>query len=113
MKFTWKGVMPALTTQFDAQEQLDLNAFVHHLNAQIDAGIHGIVLGGTLGEASTLETAEKEALVKTACKFRSSTTSQSKVPPMPSPAFDKPKKMVQMDLWHSHPCGTRPQTQKL
>jgi len=69
MKFTWKGVMPALTTQFDAQEQLDLNAFVHHLNAQIDAGIHGIVLGGTLGEASTLETAEKEALVKTACKI--------------------------------------------
>ena len=60
--------MPALTTQFDAQEQLDLNAFVHHLNAQIDAGIHGIVLGGTLGEASTLETAEKEALVKTACE---------------------------------------------
>jgi dihydrodipicolinate synthase/N-acetylneuraminate lyase len=69
MKFTWKGVMPALTTQFDAQEQLDLNAFVHHLNAQIDAGIHGIVLGGTLGEASTLETAEKEALVKTACEI--------------------------------------------
>ena len=68
MKFTWKGVMPALTTQFDSQEQLDLNAFVHHLNAQIDAGIHGIVLGGTLGEASTLETAEKEALVKTACE---------------------------------------------
>ena len=68
MKFTWKGVMPALTTQFDTQEQLDLNAFVHHLNAQIDAGIHGIVLGGTLGEASTLETAEKEALVKTACE---------------------------------------------
>ena len=61
--------MPALTTQFDTQEQLDLNAFVHHLNAQIDAGIHGIVLGGTLGEASTLETAEKEALVKTACEI--------------------------------------------
>lgn len=61
--------MPALTTQFDAREQLDLNAFVHHLNAQIDAGIHGIVLGGTLGEASTLETAEKEALVKTACEI--------------------------------------------
>ena len=61
--------MPALTTQFDAREQLDLNAFVHHLNAQIDAGIHGIVLGGTLGEASTLETAEQEALVKTACEI--------------------------------------------
>lgn len=66
MTFTWKGVMPALTTQFDAQEKLDLNAFTHHLNTQIDAGVHGIVLGGTLGEASTLETSEKEALVKTA-----------------------------------------------
>jgi len=66
MNFNWQGVMPALTTQFDAQEQLNLEAFELNLVAQIEAGVHGIVLGGTLGEASTLTAAEKVLLLKKA-----------------------------------------------
>ena len=66
MNFDWQGVMPALTTQFDAQEQLNLDAFELNLVAQIEAGVHGIVLGGTLGEASTLTAAEKLLLLKKA-----------------------------------------------
>ena len=66
MNFTWQGVMPALTTQFDAQEQLNLEAFELNLVAQIEAGVHGIVLGGTLGEASTLTASEKVLLLKKA-----------------------------------------------
>ena len=66
MNFKWQGVMPALTTQFDAQEQLNLDAFELNLVAQIEAGVHGIVLGGTLGEASTLTADEKVALLKKA-----------------------------------------------
>ena len=66
MNFNWQGVMPALTTQFDAQEQLNLEAFEMNLVAQIEAGVHGIVLGGTLGEASTLTADEKVALLKKA-----------------------------------------------
>ena len=66
MNFNWQGVMPALTTQFDAQEQLNLEAFELNLFAQIEAGVHGIVLGGTLGEASTLTADEKVALLKKA-----------------------------------------------
>tara|TARA_B100000768_G_scaffold102850_1_gene95665 strand:+ start:176 stop:1096 length:921 start_codon:yes stop_codon:yes gene_type:complete len=66
MNFNWQGVMPALTTQFDAQEQLNLEAFELNLVAQIEAGVHGIVLGGTLGEASTLTADEKVALLKKA-----------------------------------------------
>ena len=58
--------MPALTTQFDAQEQLNLEAFELNLVAQIEAGVHGIVLGGTLGEASTLTASEKVLLLKKA-----------------------------------------------
>ena len=58
--------MPALTTQFDVQEQLNLDAFELNLVAQIEAGVHGIVLGGTLGEASTLTAAEKVLLLKKA-----------------------------------------------
>ena len=66
MNFNWQGVMPALTTQFDAQEQLNLEAFELNLVVQIEAGVHGIVLGGTLGEASTLTADEKVALLKKA-----------------------------------------------
>ena len=64
MLFEWKGVFPALTTQFTANDELDMAMFDRSLQSQINAGVHGIVLGGSLGEASTLTTAEKEKLVK-------------------------------------------------
>ncbi|MBK8493646.1 MAG: dihydrodipicolinate synthase family protein [Chitinophagaceae bacterium] len=64
MSIDWKGVFPALTTKFTADDQLDLLLFEKNLQAQLEAGVHGIVLGGTLGEASVLTTAEKEQLVK-------------------------------------------------
>ena len=64
MNFDWKGVFPALTTQFTKNDELDLPIFEKNLKAQLDAGVHGIVLGGTLGEASTLTTVEKEKLVR-------------------------------------------------
>ena len=62
--FAWKGVMPAITTQFNAKGELDLYTFKINLNAQVNAGASGIILGGTLGEASTLTVAEKEQLVE-------------------------------------------------
>jgi 1-pyrroline-4-hydroxy-2-carboxylate deaminase len=64
MHFEWNGVFPALTTKFTANDELDLALFEQNLNAQLAAGVHGIVLGGTLGEASVLSTDEKEKLVK-------------------------------------------------
>ena len=64
MHFEWNGVFPALTTKFTADDQLDLPLFEKNLQAQLNAGVHGIVLGGTLCEASVLTTAEKEQLVK-------------------------------------------------
>ena len=63
--FKWEGVMPAITTQFDSEGALSLNAFKNNLAHQIKAGVHGIILGGTLGEASTLTSSEKESLLKT------------------------------------------------
>ena len=62
--FKWEGVMPAITTQFDSEEALYLKAFKNNLTHQIKAGVHGIILGGTLGEASTLTSSEKESLLK-------------------------------------------------
>lgn len=61
----WQGVMPAITTQFKEDFTLDLEAFKKNLEAQINAGVHGIILGGTLGEASTLSDEEKSQLLKT------------------------------------------------
>ncbi|MBT8273585.1 MAG: dihydrodipicolinate synthase family protein [Bacteroidia bacterium] len=64
MKFDWKGVMPAVTTKFTEDDNLDLKMFEINIRAQLDAGVHGIVLGGTLGEASTLLEHEKRTLTK-------------------------------------------------
>jgi 4-hydroxy-tetrahydrodipicolinate synthase len=64
MKVEWKGVMPAVTTKFNDDDTLDLNMFAKNINAQIDAGVHGIVLGGSLGEASTLLAKEKNTLIR-------------------------------------------------
>ncbi len=68
MSFQWKGVFPALTTKFTANDELDLPLFAKNLQAQLAAGVEGIILGGTLGEASVLTTEEKEQLVKFAIR---------------------------------------------
>lgn len=64
MKVNWKGVMPALTTKFTKDDTLDLDMFRKNLDAQLDAGVNGIILGGTLGEASTLTPEEKRELTR-------------------------------------------------
>jgi 4-hydroxy-tetrahydrodipicolinate synthase len=60
----WNGVYPAVTTKFTQDDELDLKSFEHNIMCQIKAGIHGIILGGTLGESSTLNDEEKETLIK-------------------------------------------------
>jgi 4-hydroxy-tetrahydrodipicolinate synthase len=69
MEFQWKGVMPALTTKFDGEDRLDLALFEKNVQAQLEAGVSGIILGGTLGEASTLEPGEREALTRKAVEL--------------------------------------------
>jgi len=64
MSVEWKGVIPALTTKFTPDDKLDLPLFEKNLLFQLEAGVNGIILGGTLGEASVLTTDEKETLVK-------------------------------------------------
>ncbi len=64
MSINWTGVFPALTTKFTENDSLDLPMFGTNLDAQVAAGINGAIIGGSLGEASTLELNEKEVLVK-------------------------------------------------
>ncbi len=65
MQVQWKGVMPAVTTKFTESDTLDLKMFEVNINAQLQAGVSGIILGGTLGEASTLSDDEKRILIET------------------------------------------------
>ena len=69
MKFQWEGIMPAVTTKFTTKDTLDLAMFSQNIKAQLEAGVHGIVLGGTLGEASTLEDSEKRTLTTETVKI--------------------------------------------
>ncbi len=64
MAIDWKGVFPALTTKFTAKDELDLKLFGKNLDVQLASGVNGIILGGSLGEASVLSLEEKEKLVK-------------------------------------------------
>lgn len=66
MTACWRGVFPAATTQFQAGELLDVGATVEHLGRLVEAGVHGLVLLGTLGENGSLEPAEKRQVLKAA-----------------------------------------------
>jgi 4-hydroxy-tetrahydrodipicolinate synthase len=59
----WKGVYPAVLTPFAEDDSIDFKTFTINLEAQIDAGIDGIILAGSLGEASTLSNCEKKDLL--------------------------------------------------
>ena len=69
MSFEWKGVFPALLTPFTADDKLDLAMYEKNLAAQVDAGVHGIIIGGSLGEASTITVKEKEELVEFSVEY--------------------------------------------
>ncbi|WP_299779138.1 dihydrodipicolinate synthase family protein [uncultured Formosa sp.] len=69
MSVQWKGVMPAVTTKFTSDDKLDLKMFIKNIEAQVEAGVEGIILGGTLGEASTLNDDEKKILIETTVDF--------------------------------------------
>ncbi|SDL27070.1 dihydrodipicolinate synthase family protein [Siphonobacter aquaeclarae] len=64
----WQGVYPALLTPFTADDELDLDLFEKNLIAQVQAGVKGFIIGGSLGEASTLTRPEKVALLERALK---------------------------------------------
>ncbi|MBM3814517.1 MAG: dihydrodipicolinate synthase family protein [Acidimicrobiia bacterium] len=64
MQVDWKGVYPAATTQFKPDQSLDLDATARHLDAMIRAGIHGLILLGSVGENTALEYDEKLTVLK-------------------------------------------------
>ena len=59
----WKGVYPAIITPFNSDDSIDFKTFKLNLEAQLEAGIDGVILAGSLGEASTLSNQEKIELL--------------------------------------------------
>ena len=60
----WKGVYPAVLTPFKNDDSIDFDTFKLNMDAQIEAGIDGVILSGSLGEASTLSDSEKKTLLR-------------------------------------------------
>jgi len=69
MSITWKGVFPAVTTKFNDDDEIDFDAFDINIEAQLEAGVKGIIIGGSLGEASVLSDQEKVDLLKHTVKI--------------------------------------------
>ncbi len=63
---SWHGVFPAAITHFHSDQSLDLPATLRHIDAMITAGIHGLIMLGTVGENCSLEYSEKLEVLKAA-----------------------------------------------
>jgi len=64
MSVSWRGVFPAVCTQFHADYSLNVPGTLAHIDAMLAAGVHGLVMMGSVGENTTLERAEKQDLLK-------------------------------------------------
>lgn len=64
----WHGVFPALPTQMHADYSIDFNATMRHVNQMLDAGVHGLVMLGTIGENNSLLPDEKRELLRATVK---------------------------------------------
>jgi len=62
----WKGIFPAVTTKFTANDELDHKEMERCFALQIEAGVDGLVVNGSLGEGSMLSHEERLTVLKTA-----------------------------------------------
>jgi 1-pyrroline-4-hydroxy-2-carboxylate deaminase len=61
----WKGVMPAITTSFAENLEVDYGFLTRHCRWLLDNGCTGIVALGSLGEGATLSFEEKLQVLRT------------------------------------------------
>src|SRR5829696_616300 len=64
----FEGIIPAVTTPFDPEGAVDAAALERNVAALLDAGVHGIVATGTMGEAGSLSREERSAVVATVAR---------------------------------------------
>jgi 4-hydroxy-2-oxoglutarate aldolase len=61
-----RGVLGPVVTPFDAKGDVDAAAFAANIHAHLEAGLHGIVVAGSTGEAALLDEGERMQLVEVA-----------------------------------------------
>ncbi|GAC18856.1 4-hydroxy-tetrahydrodipicolinate synthase [Paraglaciecola arctica] len=66
MTINWKGVYPAVTTQFNPDDSIDFESTQRMLDSLIQEGVHGIIVNGTVGENCSLTQHEKRAVMQSA-----------------------------------------------
>jgi 4-hydroxy-2-oxoglutarate aldolase len=66
VSLTIRGVLGPVVTPFDAAGEVDLPAFTHNIRGHLDAGLNGIVVTGSTGEAALLDERERASLVEAA-----------------------------------------------
>ncbi len=64
MTVSWHGIYPAATTQFDADQALNIAGTMQHVEKMLAAGMHGIIMLGSVGENTALEYGEKLDVLK-------------------------------------------------
>ena len=62
----WNGVFPAVTTQFNADESLNIPATQKEMERLIQGGVHGFIMLGTVGENCSLRAEEKRKVLSAA-----------------------------------------------
>lgn len=62
----WRGVFPAVTTKFTSDDRLDMAEMERCFALQVEAGVDGLIVCGSLGEAMALEGEEKLEILKLA-----------------------------------------------
>ncbi|MBY4679043.1 dihydrodipicolinate synthase family protein [Marinobacterium arenosum] len=68
MKVDWQGVYPAVTTQFNADESLNLEQTQRVIDNQVNDGVDGIICLGTVGENCSLSADEKRQVIAAAAE---------------------------------------------
>jgi dihydrodipicolinate synthase/N-acetylneuraminate lyase len=64
MKVNWNGVIPAMTTPFNADLSVDAAFLAEHALWLVEAGSVGLVPLGSLGESATLDAGEKRKVLE-------------------------------------------------
>jgi 4-hydroxy-tetrahydrodipicolinate synthase len=67
----WRGVFPAVTTQFRADFSIDVQATQLVVDALIKDGVGGLIICGTVGENCSLSPEEKRHVLAAACEAAS------------------------------------------
>jgi dihydrodipicolinate synthase/N-acetylneuraminate lyase len=67
-QMNWRGVLPAITTPFNADLSIDYGFLANHCKWLVDNGCKGVVALGSLGEGATLTREEKNQVLGTCVK---------------------------------------------